>query len=318
MKCKHCGSDIKIGQRFCYNCSMPIDYDIKTAALLEEQQEKKEKEKIRRIRIRKINKIFMFVLSVSIISYVFHEIFWDNKGFTVDKVVNVVENIKEVNKLVETSVDDGEETEGYFVEIGEGCSSISYEIELLDVEIIDKSYDRAILYNFRNNEEYVFIKVSIFNKSYEDAIYSSLYNFKGVCDGIDVNQSKSGTLAEGNTFISIDGLNYRRSTKIGFICYSLPEGWKDLRLYVNIDGIENEPVLLIENPKNRVISNEEIEQIIEYCNIEDYLMEIHLSYISDEELYSAIIDFMHQNCLNKTDKVSSSALKSYLIGVLKS
>lgn len=307
MKCKHCGADIKVGQRFCYNCAMPIDYDGKTKMFLNDQQDKLEK-KNERIRNKSI-KVIVKMFSLFFICFIFVGLFYDmnKKEITVNKITNVVTTLDEKKDSKSNKV----EKKRFSVNMGESCSSKSYEITLKDVDIVDKAYEKAIFYNFKNGEEYVFVKVSLFNKLYESAIYSSLHHFLGVCDGVEVNQSKGGTLAEGNTFISIDGLNERRQTKEGFLCYSLPEGWKKLEVSVKIDNLENEPLLIVENPKNREISESEIDKIIEDCEIEDYLSDFSLS-ISEEELFEIIVDFMHSNCLSKTDFVSRDMLKSYI------
>ena len=134
----------------------------------------------------------------------------------------------------------------------------------------------------------------------------------GYCDGREVNQNKSGTLGEGNKFMSIDGLNHRRHKKTGYICYSLPEGWKELKINMNIDGLDNEPVLIVENPKNREISEMEIENIIESAEIWDFMYDNSLRYISDEDLATYITDFMHNHCLSQTDFIPHAELKQYI------
>ena len=312
MKCKFCGEEIIIGSRFCSGCSAPIDYDEETKEKLNEHQQELEKKKhIDKIK-KKIIRVLGSLIPLCVLCFIFITVFYDGSGnkFTTEKVTKMVSTVKENQQKNEEN--KTEEVVRIPVEMGESCSSDSYEITLQDADIVDKSYEKAIVYNFRSGEEFVFIKVSLWNKLYEDAVYSSLFQFVGRCDGSEVNQSKSGTLAEGNKFKSIDGLNSRRQTKDGFICYSLPEGWRKLEIDVKIDNIENEPMLIVENPKNRPISNSEIEQIIDNCEIEDFLYDNNLYSISDEDLYSIITDFMHLNCLSKTDKVPGNLLKTHI------
>ena len=45
MKCKQCGAEIIVGQRFCSNCCMPIEYDENTRKKFEEKQNKLEQKK---------------------------------------------------------------------------------------------------------------------------------------------------------------------------------------------------------------------------------------------------------------------------------
>ncbi len=322
MRCQFCGAEVMVGARFCMNCSAPIEYDKETQEKLEKEQLKREKGKKQKKIRRNIIKCGSTTLGLLTICLVFIGIFYDKEEKTfntnkVEHVVNVVSEFKENQNSNLLNTEDSQLVDGTKDEnriplnMGETLCSNSYAITLEDVDIIDKNYEKAILYNFRQGEEFVFVKVSLENLLYEDAVYSSLFHFIGLYNGVEINQSKSGTLGEGNKFISIDGLNQRRQTKSGYICYSLPEGWQKLEIRVNIDGLENEPMLIVENPKNRVLSNEELKSIIVSTDIKSCLRDEHIS-LSDEELYGLITDFMHLNCLSKTDYVSQDGLLSYI------
>ena len=40
MKCQCCGEEVTIGERFCRYCYNPIEYDLESQKLLEEEQAK--------------------------------------------------------------------------------------------------------------------------------------------------------------------------------------------------------------------------------------------------------------------------------------
>ena len=318
MKCQCCGEEVKIGERFCRYCYNPIEYDLESQKLLEEEQAKLEKRKKNKKTKNKIIKSAKTVLSLVLVFFIGFTIFYD-KGAgefnttKVEEVANILTEYQEShqNHSVEPIEVQQENKVKVPLNMGESLSSKSYEVTLLDVDIVDKNYENAILYTFHSGEEYAFVKLSLTNLLYEDAIYSSLFNFSATCDGKEILESKSGTLGEGNKFISIDGKNERRQTKMGFLCYSVPENWKVIEVKVNIDGIDNEPKLIVENPKNRVISQVELEQIIEKCNVKEVLKDANLR-PNDDELYKVITDFMHLNCLSKTDYVPPQGLSKYI------
>lgn len=312
MKCKQCGAEIIVGQRFCSNCCMPIEYDENTRKKFEEKQNKLEQKKKNNKTKKKIIAVVSSIIPVFVLCFIFVGVFFDkDKGFTTDKAVNMATTVSSVVNQTENE-EVVEERIKIPISMGESCSTEGYDLTLLDVDIVDKDYDRAILFNFKSGEEFVFIKLGMYNKLYEDVIYSSLFQFEGICDGVEVLQSKSGAIAEPEVFPVLDGTNYRRSTKEGYICYSLPDGWKKLELDVNIDNVDGEPLLIIENPKNRPISEEELDSIIEKCGIDDFLYDADLSSVSDEDLYRVIRDFMHKNALSKTDYVPPQGLQVYI------
>lgn len=318
MKCQCCGGEVKIGERFCRYCYNPIEYDLESQKLLEEEQAKLEKRKKNKKTKNKIIKSATTVLSLALVFFIGFSIFYDNgaKEFNTTKietVANVLTNYQESHE--NTDVKPMEVYEDNNIKIplnmGESLSSKSYEITLLDIDIVDKNYENAVLYTFHSGEEYAFVKVSLSNLLYEDAIYSSLFHFTATCDGKEILESKSGTLGEGNKFISIDGKNERRQTKTGFICYSVPENWKVIEVKVNIDGIDNEPKLIVENPKNREISQSELNTIIEKCGVNQFLRDNDIR-VDDDVIEELITEFMHLNCLSSTDYVPPKGLTSYI------
>lgn len=324
MKCQCCGEEVQIGARFCMNCSAPIEYDSETREYLENEQLKLEKKKKDTKLKKKIIGCLSTITSLCVVCLVFMGIFYDKDSNSltsnkVEKAVAVVADYKgSLNEqpVIEDNSNAAKNLKKVPLGMGNSMSSKSYEITLLDVDIVDKSYENAVLYTFHSGEEYAFVKVSLTNLLYEDAIYSSLFHFTATCDGKEVNQNKSGTLGEGNKFISIDGKNERRQTKTGYICYSLPEGWKVLEVGVNIDGIDNEPKLIVENPKNREISQSELNSIIEKCGVEQFLRDNKIR-VDDEVVEKLITEFMHLNCLSSTDYVPPLGLTSYIQSHIK-
>lgn len=311
MKCKHCGEEIIIGSRFCSSCSAPIDYDMRTQELLEKNEIDRKKQVAIKTMKHNLWIIFIVCIIVACISFIFYNVFYDkqNKGFSTEKVTTVVDNIKEQKELEEKKKIDK-----LTVEIGEGCVAESYEVKLLDCDIIDENHNDANIYTIINGQELVFIKIQMYNRSYSDAIYSSIVNFMGNYNGQIISPNMGGFLA-GNKYKSIDGRNNRRQTTQGYLCYSLPTGWKYLSVILNIDNIEEvegEPILFVENPKNRQIKEEELLKIREENQIDDFLYDNKLGYLSEEEINNCIISFMHQNCLSKLDRVPKSELKDFI------
>lgn len=186
----------------------------------------------------------------------------------------------------------------------------------MDCDIIDKNYEKANFYTIPSGQELVFVKIQLFNKSYSDVVYSSLINFMGNYNGEIISPNMSALVADVNSkYKSMDGSNPRRQVKEGYVCYSLPIGWKHLTIILNIDDmetVEGEPVLVVENPKNREILEDEILKIREENGIDDFLISNKLGHFSDESINNCIIDFMHINCISKMDRVPKSELKDYL------
>lgn len=311
MKCKHCGEEIIIGSRFCSCCSAPIDYDMRTQELIEKNEiARKQQVKIKTMK-HNLWILFVVLIIVSCVSFIFYNVFYDksNNEFTTNKVTTVVDNIKEQKEL-----EDKKKIDKLTVEIGESCVSESYEVNLLDCDIIDDNHKDANFYTIIDGQELVFVKIQMYNRSYQDAVYSSLVNFMGSYNGQLISPNMSGLISD-RKYKSIDGNNYRRKTKEGYLCYSLPKGWKYFSVILNIDNIEEvegEPVLFVENPKNREIKEEELLKIREDNKIDDFLYDNNLGYLSEEEINNCIINFMHQNCLSKLDRVPKSELKDFI------
>lgn len=319
MKCKHCNADIIVGSRFCINCCAPIEYDSVTIKQFEEESFKKDRSKKRNKTIHKYVKFCLSLFSMCLVLTIGFFTFYDksSNSFNTDTFTSVSEFITKPKESIEQknqdTINDAKITSKRTpLEIGESISSKTYEILFEKVHIVDIDSESARYYSIRKGKEYVLIKLSIGNSTYNDTVISSLFNFVANIDDKEIVESFSGVLAEG--YPSINGVNFRRSLKTGYICYYVEEGWKKINISVNIDGLENEPYLIVENPKNRIIGDEEISNIIEQCEIDNFMYTNGLNYVSKSDLARIITDFMHLNCISKGDIVPSEGLQKYILG----
>lgn len=295
MDCKFCGNKLIEGSRFCLSCGMPIDFNESEEEKFAKETEEREKVKLRD---RKINMIFGVSLPIICIIVLF--LFFYILFFSENKIdLNVTLQESEVTKTLEETNQGIVNKPNVFV--GDSFESKSYIVTFKDILVIDKDSENSILYNVTTGKEYVLLNVMMENLTYSDVVYSSITNFKAYLDGDLINPSYSGVLAEN--FTSLEGSNKRKSSRDGYLAYNVPQGWKKLVIDIGIDGLENEPVLCIENPKNRNISEDELKKIWETYEINDFLYENDLGYLDDEDINACIVDFMHKNCLDRHDYI---------------
>lgn len=303
MVCKHCGAEITVGSRFCLNCCCPISYDKETIEKHSLEIEKKNKEIQRNKILRKVRKIVCFFIVFGVVGYGAYAVFYDRNSdeITLNNVSSFVENIREKNNVSNSS---DMEIEKPIIELGDSMSVDSYGIYLKELRIVDKNSDKAIFYSMTEGKEYVIISLELINRSKEDIPVSCLLNLKAYLNNELIAPSLSGVLAE--SLPSIDGLVLKGSTKSGVVCYQLNEDWRNLKIELDIDmkDSENEPVLLIENPKNRSISEDELDEIKEKYDLD--------AGIDDSILDKLIVDFMHTNALSKNDFISKKDLEKFI------
>lgn len=249
MKCKHCGVDIIVGSRFCINCCSPIEYDNQTTNQLEENTAKRKKNNKN---ISKYLKIFLSLFILCLICVVGVTLFY-NKSFS-DFNTNSVNKLSEFFTIPEIEQDNESNNDKIKItperiplNIGESISSKTYVISFDGLDVVDSNNERAHFYSIKKGKEYVLIKLTLENRTQTDTIVSSLFNFVAFVDNKEVPESFSGVLAEG--FYSINGLNTKNIVKTGYLCYYVDEGWKEINVAVNIDGLENEPYLFVKNSK---------------------------------------------------------------------
>lgn len=313
MKCKHCGIENAYGSRFCKGCCAPLEYDSETEQRNNEKTIKNERKKKKNLKLKKIHKIGIKIISLCVVCGIVLFVFYDKdlKTFNTSNIQNVSTKILDLSKKKDIEADNMSiiNENRTPLKIRETVESKSYIISYNSLKLIDSDSEDALVYSINGNKECILIELSIENKGYKEIPITSLFQFKGYLDGIE-KASNLTVVSDGNS-IPIETVLQSRQTHIGHLGYSLQEGWKELKIVVNIDGVEDEPYIHVENPKNRTISKDEINSIIVDCSIEDFMYENKLN-ISDEQLYIIIEDFMHSYKLSKGDFIPHEVLKNYI------
>lgn len=304
--CKFCGHEELEGSRFCFNCGMPIDYNESEELKFTEETYKREKRKKQEAIINKTVGYLMFFFFIIVSCFFVYILFFSdfNKSRDLESFNNEIFN--DSSNLLECKPK---------IFVGTSFKANSYNIIFNDIIIVDKTASNSKFYSLSNNREYVLLDITIENLSYSDVVYSPITNFHSYLDGESIGVSRSGILAEGLT--SLEGLVQRKSSRNGFLAYYVPSDWKELQIDLGIDNLDNEGTLYIENPKNRIISDDELSLIWEKYDILDFLYDNDLEYLSDDEINSYIIDFMHSFSIDRHDIFSLNDLYDYVKRVQK-
>lgn len=295
MGCKFCGNKLVEGSRFCLSCGMPIDFSDSEEEKFAKETEERERVKLRDRKINMIFSISLPIICIIVLFLFFYILFFSENKISLNVILQeskVTKTLEEINQNIINKPN---------VFVGDSFESKSYIVTLKDILIIDKESENSKFYTITTGKEYILLNVLMENLTYSDVVYSPITNFKAYLDGNLIDISRSGILAEGLT--SLEGSNKRKSFRDGYLAYYVPQGWKKLVIDIGLDGLENEPILCIENPKNRNISDEELDEIWEMYGINDFLYENDLGYLNDEDINACITDFMHKNCLDRHDYI---------------